>query len=818
MKCSTCGAEVPPDQAYCPTCGAAVQADAAQGGAAQPWQQVAPQQPVPQMAQTQQIQMAQTQMSQPPMVQPQTVQPQPGYLTMQVEPTPAARHAAWRMAARAACFASILAIAGALVFTLITILLELVPFASLASAMQNSETGALGGLGDLGDSSGSSSLGAMAQSMLESLQPGIFTLFTLAFAIGIGGTASCSFGMEYSDFLSSYGAPENVSASLTFGGVIGIAGIAMFLGAAFGTYLIAKSGAMCREKGSVIIGGGCTALLTTLLSTLLALAGTHRATASLLLVSITSRYTALTWRSVLAVFVLSGLGAMVGVNMGNRAPGAPSVFHAMWRWMHRQSGYIRTLAEALLFGAAFFLVAGFIHSLLLSYAMSDYIAAHASSSSAAAQWFASNPVKMWVGLIPFVPEVAAYLFFLCCFGTYSLRVIGATDGTSTPAITGELHDLESGAWLGSFPTMSSTWFKWVVFVAFVALTLYLALRAGKRYHADVKSAAWSEAWKAPAVMALVAALLQFGFMILSLRVHTSGFDNNDLLDSLSSGSSVPSLVGAAIAPKPWCFLLPGLWMLLVEALARVAGMRFANRFHFADGGCIYPEAPGTPFAALPCAHEPSDLPDGFDARHVDEAWYAPDAGMMADAMSGGVPGGMQGGMATGMPGAATPYPYQPGYQQPNYPQPGYQPDFQQASYQPMDYQQQGYAAQPNAPYYITDESQLDPYAPTVVPGKPDASDEVMRAMTPQPLADDAARRAQAAGLPQPAPSTPQGYASQQTQLGVQAGAGASAAPRSAWDELANGPGSDTADSMAAGEEHRSAYAQQYDDGQGSDQQ
>ena len=156
-------------------------------------------------------------------------------------------------------------------------------------------------------------------------------------------------------------------------------------------------------------------------------------------------------------------------------------------------------------------------------------------------------------------------------------------------------------------------------------------------------------------------------------------------------------------------------MLLVEALARVVGVKLAQRVPVGDGGCIYPEAPGTPFAGLPRAHEPADLPEGFDAHHVDESWYET---TLAYSTRVDLAGGM-------VPvGGAVPYPApsysqpgsQPGYQPQGYyqSQQGYQPqEYQAAEYQPQGYQQQGYPSQEYQPAsYIADASTLDPYAYT----------------------------------------------------------------------------------------------------------
>lgn len=692
MQCSICGAMVPEGQLYCAVCGAPIQP---------PQQSQGPQQ----LQQFQQVPQWSQQFSQPPQQPPQQslqaqfTQPAPQQpqfrMTLHSESAEHGARYGWGDLNRAAIFAALLAVAAAIAFTLVTLLLELVPFSSLASAMQSAGMGS-GGLGSGGLGSGglgtgglddSSGFSGMIQNVIDSLKPGMFTMLALALGLGIGGSVHCDLTMDVGSsmqmFLSDSGDSSTVSYEATLRGGIGIAGVAMLLGAAFGAYIIAKSGALRRVKRSALYGGIKTAIWASAIISVLLAVGRHDESASFLVITFMSHYSAFTYITVFMAWILPGVGAAIGISLGNRASGAPSVFHAAWRWMHRQSGYVRTVVETLVFGSGLFAVAAFVYSLLLCYSMSDYAGANMDASNPAAQWFASNPVKMWVGMIPLLPELALYLFMLCCFGTYKLHPLGQSDiGDGSQPANGELHDLFTGAWLGSFPTMSCAWFKWVVFAAFVILTLYLALRAGKRYRADVQSGEWSHVWKAPVAMLLIAAALQFGFMVLSLRLHISGTGGDGFFLDAEAGNSAN--MGGAIAPMPWCFLLPGVWMLLVEALARVVGVKLAERVPVGDGGCIYPEAPGTPFAGLPRAHEPADLPEGFDAQHVDESWYETTLAYSprVDFAGGMVP-----------VGGAVPYPV------PSYPQPGSQSGYQpqgyyqsQQGYQPQGYQPQGYQA------------------------------------------------------------------------------------------------------------------------------
>lgn len=699
MQCSVCGAMVPEGQLYCAVCGAPIQP---------PQQSQGPQQ----LQQFQQVPQWSQQFSQPPQQPPQQslqaqfTQPAPQQpqfrMTMHSESTEHGARHGWGDLNRAAIFAALLAVAAAIAFTLVTLLLELVPFSSLASSMQSTGMGS-GGLGSGGLGSGglddSSGLSDMLQNAIDSLKPGMFTMFALALGLGIGGSVHCDLTMDVGSsmqmFLSDSGDSSTVSYEATLRGGIGIAGVAMLLGAAFGAYIIAKSGALRRVKRSALYGGIKTAIWASAIISVLLAVGRHDESASFLVITFMSHYSAFTYITVFMAWILPGVGAAIGISLGNRASGAPSVFHAAWRWMHRQSGYVRTVVETLVFGSGLFAVAAFVYSLLLCYSMSDYAGANMDASNPAAQWIASNPVKMWVGMIPLLPELALYLFMLCCFGTYKLHPLGQSDvGDGSQPANGELHDLFTGAWLGSFPTMSCAWFKWVVFAAFVILTLYLALRAGKRYCADAQSGEWSHVWKAPVAMLLLAAALQFGFMVLSLRLHISGTGGDGFFLDSEAGNSAN--MGGAIAPMPWCFLLPGVWMLLVEALARVVGVKLAQRVPVGDGGCIYPEAPGTPFAGLPRAHEPADLPEGFDAQHVDESWYET---TLAYSPRVDLTGGM---VPTAVAVPSYPQPgSQPGYQpqgyyqsQQGYQPQGYQPQgYQAAEYQPQGYQPQGYPSQ-----------------------------------------------------------------------------------------------------------------------------
>lgn len=352
------------------------------------------------------------------------------------------------------------------------------------------------GMGDLG-------------SMVSGLN--FFQLLVMSLIMGVSG----AFSLSASAAGISLDALANVSLSMP----VGLSGVALMAGAAFGAYWFArKSGIRFAWTGAISAAavGLVTSILYLVLGAVFPLSlsvasGGYGASASLV---------GATFRTFLMTFLIAGLGALAGYALAQFAPDSSNVFIAAWRWMHRTRGFVRTIAESVMVYAVVFTVIGVIALIAMAISGKD-------------------------------PSALALVFFLFPFLPIATFVIGAL-GSLDVTITGQQS---TGISVFASGMGNARWVFVALVVVFIVATLYIALRAAARNMYDRSYADWKHSWKSP-VAALVAWLV-IDFAVASMNVTAS--------------VSTQGSFSAAFGPAMWFFLVAAIWAFLVEVVALTFG-------------------------------------------------------------------------------------------------------------------------------------------------------------------------------------------------------------------------------------------------------
>ena len=297
---------------------------------------------------------------------------------------------------------------------------------------------------------------------------------------------------------------------------IGLPGVALAIGAAFGAYMLARKSAL-RFKWTGAISSAIVGVLSGLVVVILAAIFPAKIGGSYAYYSASASLSGASFRTFFMAFLLAGLGALAGYALAQFAPDSNNVFSATWRWAHRTRGFVRTLVESAAIYGVLFLALGLV----------ALIVATAASGSALAG----------ILLIPLLlPAVPFVLFSVSSFGGVTASVSGQSSYT-----------------LSLFNVASVTqyaWALWICFVLFIIATIYIALRETARNMYDPYYAKWENTWKAPvAVMVfwLVAEFLCTNFL--------AGYSSNTV------STMVPM----------WYFIVAGVWAFLVEVIAMTFG-------------------------------------------------------------------------------------------------------------------------------------------------------------------------------------------------------------------------------------------------------
>ena len=382
--------------------------------------------------------------------------------------------------------------------------------------------------------------------------PNFFQFLILVMVLGVSGQLSPNItGGNLS--LSSFG----VSGHLWM--PVGLSGVALVLGTAFGAYWFARKFAI-RFKwtgivSSVIVGvvmGFVYLILAAIFPLTLGAGSMGGVQAKAILTGVSARTYFMT-------LLLAAIGAFFGYLLAQYASDSNNVFTAAWKWAHRTRGFVRTLLDAAFIYAVVFTVIGFICLIMLS------------SSLHNGQMFMLFPI-----LLP-------YLSFL----TFALGSFGAVGITASGNIANLSLFGISNQYGGS---ISAPWQLWLVFVVFLITTFYIALRAAARNIYDPAYAGWQHSWKSPVATLVIWLIVTFLFTSVTL-----GF-------TMQSDTSDVSLNIAA-----WYFLVAAVWSFLIEVVALTFGpaivLSMGGAWKLFVGGTVRPTpAEVTAYAAACGAH------------------------------------------------------------------------------------------------------------------------------------------------------------------------------------------------------------------------
>ena len=189
--------------------------------------------------------------------------------------------------------------------------------------------------------------------------PNFFQFLILVMVLGVSGQLSPNItGGNLS--LSSIG----VSGHLWM--PVGLSGVALVLGTAFGAYWFARKFAI-RFKwtgivSSVIVGvvmGFVYLILAAIFPLTLGAGSMGGIQAKAILTGVSARTYFMT-------LLLAAIGAFFGYLLAQYASDSNNVFTAAWKWAHRTRGFVRTLLDAAFIYAVVFTVIGFICLIMLS--------------------------------------------------------------------------------------------------------------------------------------------------------------------------------------------------------------------------------------------------------------------------------------------------------------------------------------------------------------------------------------------------------------------------------------------------------------------
>lgn len=397
--------------------------------------------------------------------------------------------------------------------------------------------------------------------------PNFFQFLILVMVLGVSGQLSPNItGGNLS--LSSIG----VSGHLWM--PVGLSGVALVLGTAFGAYWFARKFAI-RFKwtgivSSVIVGvmmGFVYLILAAIFPLTLGAGSMGGIQAKAILTGVSARTYFMT-------LLLAAIGAFFGYLLAQYASDSNNVFTAAWKWAHRTRGFVRTLLDAAFIYAVVFTVIGFICLIMLS------------SNLHNGQMFMLFPI-----LLP-------YLSFL----TFALGSFGAV-GIDVPGYVANLSLFGISNQYGG--SISAPWQLWLVFVVFLITTFYIALRAAARNIYDPAYAGWQHSWKSPVATLVIWLIVTFLFTSVTLG-YTMQSDTSDVSLNIAA----------------WYFLVAAVWSFLIEVVALTFGpamvLSMGGAWKLFVGGTVRPTpAEVTAYAAACGAHFgrfPSQVAAAFQAQ------------------------------------------------------------------------------------------------------------------------------------------------------------------------------------------------------------
>lgn len=352
-----------------------------------------------------------------------------------------------------------------------------------------------------------------------------YTIITMLIA-GVSG----SFSLKASAFGIS---TDALGASISMWLPMSLSGVALLVGAAFGAYFIAHRVGV-RFKFTGMVSAAVVGLATGLIYVVLGALFPMNSSTSIGILEGKTALNGATARTFIMAFLISAIGSLLGLALAQYASDSTNVFVAAWRWGHRLRGPARTFVEAFFIYMVSYTLIALIALIIVS------IAANVPSA------------------IVLIPIIMPYLqFVLLSFSSFG--GIATVGDNAIPITFGSLF-------------AAKPWVFILGAVIFIAITLYIALRASARALQDKYYARWEHTWKAP-VGTLVLWLL-IAFVLTSMGASSSGS---------SSG---------AVTIVSWYPLLAAVWAFAIEVVAMTFGPAMLTSipglWQFVRGGCVEP--------------------------------------------------------------------------------------------------------------------------------------------------------------------------------------------------------------------------------------
>lgn len=282
--------------------------------------------------------------------------------------------------------------------------------------------------------------------------PNFFQILFTVMTLGVGGSLNLKTSSQGFS-LSNLGIDaSHVSVTLP----VGLPGVALAIGAAFGAYMLARRFAL-RFKWTGVISSLIVGVLSGLVLLVFAAIFPVTVGGSYSDYSASASLSGVSFRTFCMAFLLSAAGALAGYALAQYAGDSGNVFSAAWRWAHRARGFVRTLAESFAIYGVLFLVLGLVATIAMS----------------AANHLGAGGLLLVPLLFPALPLM---LISLSSFGGIAF----STSSYSVHTIT--LFNVSSLSQYG--------WILWICFVLFLLATFYIALRETARNMYDPYYAGW----------------------------------------------------------------------------------------------------------------------------------------------------------------------------------------------------------------------------------------------------------------------------------------------------------------------------------------
>ena len=342
--------------------------------------------------------------------------------------------------------------------------------------------------------------------------PNFFQILFTVMTLGVGGSLNLKTSSQGFS-LSNLGIDaSHVSVTLP----IGLPGVALAIGAAFGAYMLARRFAL-RFKWTGVISSLIVGVLSGLVLLVFAAIFPVTVGGSYSDYSASASLSGVSFRTFCMAFLLSVAGALAGYALAQYAGDSGNVFSAAWRWAHRARGFVRTLVESFAIYGVLFLVLGLVATIAMS----------------AANHLGAGGLLLVPLLFPALPLM---LISLSSFGGIAF----STSSYSVHTIT--LFNVSSLSQYG--------WILWICFVLFLLATFYIALRETARNMYDPYYAGWQHTWKAP-----VAAMVFWLAAEFLFTYFAAGYASSSM----------------SMTTPMWYFLVAGIWAFLIEVAAMTFG-------------------------------------------------------------------------------------------------------------------------------------------------------------------------------------------------------------------------------------------------------